>query len=276
MNDLSAEVQWSGDERGRSLLQKLSNGTLKGVAIVGARAADHTGLKWATEISASAVKHGYLVISGGARGVDERAHLEAVCSGGESVAILGSGLGHIQSRHRRLAEGGVGLLSPFSSTQTARRWTFPKRNELIAELADQVVVVQASLKSGALQTARIALRSQKPVWVVTHLPDHPLHLGCLRLIREGAQVYSPAETWSDNPQITSNGLSDPPCPRIPAQPSHPSLLWRASQVDPLPLEELAEVAGMPLSQALATATLLELDGWLIRAPNGHFLKGYGP
>ena len=256
--------------------------------MIGSRAPDHVGLKWASMVAEAACERGTVVISGGARGIDERAHLVALDHGGESLAVLGCGMNHVGHRHRHLAAQGVGLITSFEDHVSARRWTFPQRNKLIAALADQIIVIQASAKSGSLSTARAALKYNKQVWVLTHLPSHPLHQGCLQLLSEGARPLIDTYSWSQDHtqalshpshthQITSNQStlnSSPSSSR--ALPQHESALWRASSDEPRDLEQLALDAGISFADALAEATILELQGWFNASLGGRYQRAYGP
>lgn len=282
----SREVEWSGSESALQLLATCQR--QRCVAIVGARAADHVGLEWSRNLAKVAAEHQVPVISGGARGVDEQAHLTARTYAGESLAILGCGLQHLTSRHRDLRTQGVELVSPFAPHHRAQRWTFPKRNLLIASIASEVIVVQATLRSGSLSTARAALRYGKPVWVLTHLPQNILHQGCLALLRDGAQALTNDHVWLTSvsqafSEVTSPPLSSPPLSHQPSQgnspPSeatHPSPLWRATGAEARSLDQLASRAELPYTQALTEATLLELEGWLIPTFGGQYTRGYGP
>lgn len=277
------QVTWRGDQRGLELLSSLS--TRSTIAIVGARLADSTGLAWTRDIAKSAHQHDVTLVSGDARGVDSCAH-QVICeSGGESVAVLGCGLDHVSRRHRALAELGVGLITPFEPHQTAKRWTFPKRNELIAELADTLIVVQAGESSGALSAARAALRRGRRVWALPHLPTHPLHRGCLKLLSEGAQPLLAPDTWvhaakpsGGHVTQSTREVTDRSDHREVMQrerPTHTSELWRASTSEPEPLSTLAQRAEMSYEIALAEATLLELEGWLEPSLGGLYRRAYG-
>ena len=283
---MSQAQRWWGDEIGRSLLNDLQ--VRSSLAIVGSRNADSTGLLWTSRVVAGALDHGLIVISGGARGIDERAHRSAIEGGGQSVAVLGCGLDHINRRHRSLAQLGVGLLSPFPDEMAARRWSFPRRNQSIAEIADLIIVIQASQKSGALSTARAALKCGKPVWVLTHLPDAPLHQGCLTLLAEGARALMSERCWLDEPARSPSARrslapllntvsveSQSVDKSSPALPPPDSALWRASCSTPRSLAQLALDAELSWADALTEATLLEIDGWLSPVIGGLYVRGDG-
>lgn len=289
--------QLNTDVRGTEVLREMTH--RKSVAIIGARDVDATGLTWTSRVTERAVQHHWVIVSGGARGVDEQAHRVTASLGGDGLAILGCGLDKVSRRHRRLSQLGIGLASPFSSEMSARRWTFPKRNQYIADISDVIIVIQASAQSGALSTARDALRHSKPVWVVTHLPEVQLHQGCLQLINEGARALVSVDSWLDeypmeplkSPTQQRNSrpvISQSPSPLnleraaapLPTleptlRPTHDSPLWRATTAEPRSLAQLALEAGVPLTTAMSEATILELEGWLTPALGGLYVRAYG-
>lgn len=239
-----------------------------GVAIVGARRADASGLALARRIATEAARRGIPVISGGAFGVDAAAHEAALAMGGATVVVLGSGLDHpaptthVPLFERVLASGGA-VVSPFPCQQQAARWTFPRRNPWIAALADVVIIVQAGEKSGTLHTATAAIEQGKAVFAVPGPIDHPLHLGCHRLIERGARILTAVDAWCDTARPS----------RARGEPADGLALWRAAAASAT-LDELAERAGLGAAEAMAQATLLELDGWLRAEPGGRYAQAW--
>lgn len=156
------------------------------VTVVGSRAASDEGLRRAHELGAALAAAGAIVLSGGALGIDGAAHQGALSAAGQSWAILGSGLDNLYpQRHvplfTGLQERGL-LLSPFSLQAPPRAGHFPKRNQVMAALADLVVVIEAKLASGTRYTAEAASRRGRRVLC---FPGSP---GTLALLQAGAQV----------------------------------------------------------------------------------------
>ena len=278
------------DALGQEILAKLiANEGLKSIAIVGSREAGPLGMEWAHRVATSAAERGVVVISGGARGIDYQAHVSARERGGETLAILGSGLASLNHRHRALSHRGVGLASPFPPHQSPRRWTFPKRNLKIAALSSSTVVIQASENSGALITARESLRLKREVWVLCHLPTEPLHRGCLKLLNEGAKPLLSETSWmnslspklkasaavnwtTDDQNATAQIKSE--CEVLSQKRAHPSALLRAASDTPRSLEWLAARSSMSYELALLEATNLELEGWLTPVIGVGYLRAY--
>lgn len=169
------------------------------VALVGTRDADLHGLAIARRLAGVLAREGVAVLSGGALGIDAAAHGGALDAGGRTVVVLPSGLEHwYPLRHHALYEhviaSGGALVSPFPPETPPARWTFPRRNALLAALCDLLVVVQAPLASGSLITAEAARRLGRRVLVVPASPGDPRGGGCLKLLRMGAELCaSPAD-----------------------------------------------------------------------------------
>ncbi len=144
-------------------------------------------MKRAHAIARHLARHGVHVVSGGALGVDGAAHRGALDGGGTTTVVLGTGVDVMYpARHaplfREVLDKGGALVSMFPDGCGPRRHTFTKRNELIAALADVVIVVEADVRSGSLSTARAAERHGRIVaaW--------PGSAGCDRLLASGASL----------------------------------------------------------------------------------------
>ena len=162
------------------------------VAIVGSRAATPYGLEFACRLARDLAELGVPVVSGLARGIDAAAHAGALDAGGETVAVLPSGLDTITPAHhaalaRRIAARGA-LLTEIESGGPRFRGQFVERNRLIAALAAATVVVEAAEVSGALSTAAAARNLGRPLLAVPGDVGRPTARGCHALLRAGASV----------------------------------------------------------------------------------------
>lgn len=161
-----------------------------GVAIVGARRCTPIGADLAARFAIAFSEAGWIVVSGGARGIDAAAHRAALRIGAPTVAILGAGLARpYPPEHHDLYEtiAGQGLVvSEFPSTVEPRPANFPIRNRLVAAFGPGTVVIEAGARSGALITARLAAEDYgREVVAVPGRADLGDHAGCHRAIREG-------------------------------------------------------------------------------------------
>lgn len=169
----------------------------RALGIVGTRRATAPAIRFAHDLAARACQAGWSVWSGGAAGIDAAAHEGALAAGGKSVVVMGTGFHHpYPSTNRalfdRVLEEGA-WLSPYPPEQLGARWTFLPRNELLAAVVDQVVVVQAPARSGARSTTAAARRMGKPVWAVPASPWDSAGAGCLLEIQAGAKALLSAD-----------------------------------------------------------------------------------
>lgn len=161
------------------------------VALVGSRKASGYGLQVARAFGSTLARHGVVVVSGLARGIDGAAHEAVVKSGGCAVAVLGCGIDRwYPAAHRRLGEQilheGGSVVSEYAPGASPRAWRFPVRNRIISGLAEAVVVVEAAEQGGALITARLAADQGRTVLAVPGDLDRITSAGANRLIRDGA------------------------------------------------------------------------------------------
>ncbi|WP_432117870.1 DNA-processing protein DprA [Streptomyces sp. bgisy032] len=179
--------------RGRASLRMWA---LKSVAVVGARACTEYGAHMAATLAAGLTEQGWVVVSGGAYGVDGAAHRGALGAGGATVAVLACGLDRPYPRgHTRLigriAEQGlvVGELPPGDHPTPSR---FLLRNRVIAALTCGTVVVEAAHRSGSLGTARAAQRLGRYTMGVPGPATSGLSAGVHGLLRGEAVLVTDA------------------------------------------------------------------------------------
>ena len=186
----------------------------KTVAIVGSRHNTKYGEEIAYKLAYELGKHGVIVISGLAFGIDSIAHRGCLDAGGTTIAVLGTRVDDIYPKsHRPLAEeilkqngAIISEYAPLSDKdaplapaeyiaengkrQIAQAAAFLYRNRLIAGLSDAVVVVEAAEKSGSLNTATHAIEQGKTVYAVPGNITNPYSQGCNKLIKQGAIPYT--------------------------------------------------------------------------------------
>lgn len=163
-----------------------------GLAVVGSREVSNSYLWWMEEHLMPLIqKNFFYTISGGARGVDQKAHALSLRSRKPTVAFLPSGLGKIYPNAftdwvSPIVECGGAIVSEYDFDTPMKKHHFQARNRLIAGLGVCTLIVQASRKSGSMITARQTLQHGKTVLI---LPAHPMDtksLGNLDLFCEGA------------------------------------------------------------------------------------------
>ena len=168
------------------------------LAIVGSRKASRYGQMAIERMVPDLVEYGVAIVSGGALGADSMAHTCTLDAGGQTLAIVGSGLlepypaTNKKLFDRIVAEGGA-VVSPFPIATKPHPGNFPARNRIIAGMSHACLVVQAAARSGALITAQYALEQGKDIVAVPGMINDPLSEGCHALIRDGAFLATCAQ-----------------------------------------------------------------------------------
>ncbi|MBP0939956.1 DNA-processing protein DprA [Pseudomonas alliivorans] len=247
------------------------------LGMVGSRRASRPGLDTAAAFARSLAGAGFVITSGLARGIDGAAHQGALDVGGLTIGVLGTGLEKLYpQQHRTLAaqmaaQGGA-VISEFPLDAEAQPSNFPRRNRIISGLSLGVLVVEASVASGSLITARLAAEHGREVYAIPGSIHHPGAKGCHQLIRDGAtlvetvdHILEGLQHWHMTAPDNADSASVSAC-------DHPLLdLLHAA---PHTSEGLSVSIGWPLPRVLAALTELELDGrisseagrWFARAP----------
>ncbi len=166
------------------------------IAIVGSRNADASVMRFVSRLAGELTEHGLAIVSGGALGIDTAAHQGALDAGGVTVAVIGSGFDYMypetnSALFAEIARRGA-LVTEFASQQPPTKWTFPRRNRIVAALAKAVVVAQAGERSGALITARIASTLEVPLGAVPGAAGDPRNRGSHHLLRSGVAMVERA------------------------------------------------------------------------------------
>jgi DNA processing protein len=242
------------------------------IAIVGSRAATSYGRSVAAAMASDCAAFGVTVISGLARGVDAAAHRGALEANVSTVAVLGSGVCALYPPYHALladeivAAGGA-VLSEFPPGTTARAHQFPMRNRVVAALADATVVVEASTRSGALITARLADELGRNVYAIPGDVMRPTSCGTNALIADGVPLVTSVadvaalQNWECRvpTELCSAGALAPENGTVNLL----ALLGGGAGVD-----ELSAQTGIPAADLAAQLTLLELQGVVERQPGG--------
>jgi DNA processing protein len=165
----------------------LAAAAVRGAAIVGSRAATAYGEHVTAELSYGLAARGFDIVSGGAYGIDAAAHRAALSAEGQTILVSAGGLDRPyppgnSALHERVAETGL-LVSESPPGTAPHRHRFLTRNRLIAALATGTVVVEAAMRSGALNTARHCQSLGRTLMAVPGPVTSPMSAGCHALLR---------------------------------------------------------------------------------------------
>jgi DNA processing protein len=248
---------------------------LRSVAVVGARACTEYGAHMASTLAAGLAERGWVVVSGGAYGVDGAAHRGALGAGGATVAVLACGVDRPYPRGHtglinRIAEQGlvVGELPPGEHPTPSR---FVLRNRVIAALTRGTVVVEAAHRSGSLVTARAARRLGRHTMGVPGPATSALSAGVHELLRGEAVLVTDAaevvELVGDMGELAPERRG-PVLPRDLLDPAARRVLAALPGRRAAPADEVARGAQTTEDDAVARLYELRALGYVERLGDG--------
>jgi DNA processing protein len=257
------------------LLGRIDPSDRSAVAVVGSRYPTTYGRTAAEKIAFGLGKFGITVVSGLARGVDSAAHQGALASGGRTLGVLGCGIDLIyppenRDLFRQVAGQGA-VLSEFPLETPPDSDHFPIRNRLISGISLGVVVVEATLRSGSLITARFALDQGREVYALPGNADSARSEGTNRLIKQGAKLVITAEDIVEEilPHLRKAPLPRPLPPRLSAEEEK---IYAVLERQALHIDAIAARSGWPVARVSAILLSLELAGHAKQLPGMRFLK----
>ncbi len=243
------------------------------VAIVGTRAPSLYGRQTAFGLARDLSMQGVSVVSGLARGIDREAHMGSLEGISKTVAVLGSGIDVIYPPEHedlaRLVAARGALVSEFPPGTRPDAHNFPRRNRIIAALALATVVVEATVESGAMITARYALEQNRLVMAVPGNVTNIRSRGPHHLIRQGAVLV---ESARDVIAEIVPAIAGAVCGLKETSSGTDDILTMASG-SPVSIDEIAQALAIDVSEAARRVSALELAGSLRRvAPNRYVAR----
>ena len=295
---------------------KLTSEDALSISLVGSRDARDYGRKVGYRLSYQLAQRGLTVVSGLAKGIDTSAHRGALEAGGRTIAVMGSGLSFIypatNSALAEKIEASGALISEFSMDVKPKPRNFPRRNRIISGLTLGTVVVEASNRSGALITARLAGEQGREVFAVPGEIFSELSTGTHKLINNGAklintvddllnelppyvlnQIQSESVTASA-PDMESESSQEPPieksdtkseavqspveAPQPVQKPPPPDLtpdertVFDAIEVPSSHIDTIVRTTQLPIGQVSSVLLMVELKGIVQQLPGKQFAK----
>ena len=172
--------------------------TKPAIAIVGSRQPSLDGCLLAEQFAYELAQAGFVIVSGLAAGIDAWAHQGAIKAGGETIAVVATGIDTTYPRsNRALCEDIVNngaIVSQFLPASAPKKHHFPRRNRTLSGLALATVVIEAGVPSGTLITATAAAEQGRDVFALPWSINHSGGSGCLELLMDGAlMAVSPVD-----------------------------------------------------------------------------------
>ncbi|MCE9589296.1 MAG: DNA-processing protein DprA [Planctomycetes bacterium] len=271
---------------------RIEEGDSLALGMVGSRKCSLYGREQADRFASLCASAGLCIVSGGAYGVDAAAHRAALRAGGRTIAVLGSGLANpYPTDHRDLfdeiASGDEprgAVVSELPMTAPPIPENFPARNRIISGLSLGVLVVEASLRSGALITARLAAEDHgREVMAIPGRVDNETAAGCHKIIREGwaTLVTSAADVLDvlgEAGQTLKAAVTSRPGET--ATPAAPSLFEQQltetqrrvtdALAEPRSIDQVVAATNLPAATVQADLTMLQVRG-VVAKQDGRFV-----
>lgn len=251
--------------------------TQRQIAMVGSRAPTIGGRQAAFEYAKVLTGYGLIVTSGLALGIDTAAHQGAIVNG-KTIAVLGSGLNHIypkinQKLAEQIAQSGC-LVSEFAPNTPPKAYHFPQRNRIISGLAQAVFVIEATMKSGSLITARLGLEQNRDIFALPSNPLNPQSKGCHYLIKQGAILVDSPVDITDQlgikiPAEISHKV------QLPANDTKKQLVLTAIGYEVANIDEIAATTRLALADISTILVELEATGEVVRTLGGYIRRASG-
>lgn len=249
------------------------------VALVGSRLGTSYGLRVARELSGGLARHGVVVISGLARGIDTAAHEGTLSTGGRTVAVLGCGIDRVYPRENaklfhRIATRGA-LVTEFLPGTGPEAHNFPIRNRIISGLSLGVVIIEAGRRSGSLITASCALEQGREVFAVPGSVCSYKSSGTHWLLKQGARLVEGVGDIFEELGLETSGMegqlkSAPSAPTAPFS-EEEQRLYDVLELYSQHLDDLARRSRLPVAQVCGLLLQMELKG-LVQALPGQMYQ----
>ena len=256
--------------------------SFRNIAIVGSRNATRYGILTTRRLCYDLVRLQMTIVSGMALGIDSAAHEGALMGGGNTIAVLGSGLEHIYPAQNRklfyqIAENGA-VISEFPLKTEPDAHNFPRRNRIISGISLGTVVVEATKRSGSLITAHLAAEQNREVFAVPGSIQSFKSTGTHTLIKQGAKLVEHArdimeelshviKTPEEDGKFTDDRIK-----KAPLLSDDEMSVFDALEPYPVHIDDLARMISMEPGKLSSILLQLELKGMALQSAGKFFSK----
>jgi DNA processing protein len=263
---------------------------------VGSRQPSFEGDQTARYFAEILSRTGFTIVSGLAFGIDAASHVGALAGTGKTIAVAGTGLDqvypaqHLKLAHQ-IAEKGA-LISEFPPGTPPAATNFPRRNRIISGMSLGTLVVEASVKSGSLITARCAVEQAREVFAIPGALSNSLAKGCHALIKTGAKLVETPEDiieelrlhlpviWTQEPlEKPIKNLATPAAPPPAVTPlplfendAEYNVLLKYMDATATSIDKLVDLSGLTAEAISSMLLILELQGVVKSISGGLYLR----
>ena len=245
------------------------------LAMVGSRNCSQGGADTAEAFAQAFAERGVTIVSGMALGIDAASHVGALraanANSGSTIAVIGTGMDRVYPARNKvlahsIAERGL-MVSEYPLGTPPLADNFPRRNRIISGLSLGVLVVEASMQSGSLITARLAGDQSREVFAIPGSIHSTFHKGCHHLIKQGAKLVETAQDVLEELRIDNATLPQ----TIAAEAAATGLLAHIEH-DPIDVDTLVTRSGIKVDQVVTELTMLELAGRIEQLPGSRWQR----
>lgn len=249
------------------------------LAIVGSRGPTPYGVRVAENLSQGLARRGVGIVSGLARGIDSAAHWGCLGGHGFTVAVLGTGIDIVYPQSNKklfediAAKGAV--ITEFPPGTPPEPRNFPIRNRIISGLSRGVVVVEATMNSGSLITASVALEQGREVYAVPGSVQSFKSRGCHFLIKQGAKLVENADDVLDELGLNYRHMAKTDTfktPLFPPVEESEREVYDLIGDYPIHIDEIAREGKIEPSVVSAALMRMELRGLIRQLPGKYFVR----
>lgn len=242
------------------------------ISVVGTRSPTRYGMKVCGDFTREFVRADFTIVSGFARGIDSTAHRACIDADGKTIAVFACGINRCYPAENKelydaiLSQGGL-LISEYPVDTPPLQYHFPERNRIISGLSRGVFVPEATLKSGSIITAKLAVEQGKELFVVPGNINSPESEGSNRLLQEipGAIVIDAQDVF-DRLGVKINAKVETFVELTMAE----TLVTEALHDKELHFEELLDATGLDASELNEVLINLEINGVIDQTTGNYY------
>ena len=248
----------------------------RAIAMVGSRNCSQGGADTAEAFAQAIAECGVTIVSGMALGIDAASHVGALRAkgndSGSTIAVIGTGIDRVYPARNKvlahsIAELGL-MLSEYPLGTPPLPVNFPRRNRIISGLSLGVLVVEASMKSGSLITARLAAEQGREVFAIPGSIHSTFHKGCHHLIKQGAKLVETANDVLEELRVDTVRAATP---SVASEAPSLDLLTHIEH-HPIDVDALVLRSGMSIDRVVTELTMLEISAQIEQLPGGRWQR----
>ncbi len=251
----------------------------KYVSIVGTRKSTHYGDANAKRIASVLAKNNLVIVSGMASGIDACAHKGALESG-KTIAVLGTGADIVfpstnkDIYNEALLKDSL-IISEYSPGTPGFAWNFPQRNRIISGLSDAVIVIEADIDSGALITARFAIKQDRLLFALPGSVDSRVSYGPNALIKSKTAelLISEIDILEKIGQPIQKSLNLGVENFNDLTKEQKELMSEFTSIS-VTIEDLIQRTDMDVNKLCVNISMLELKGYIEKCHDGGFVRKF--